>query len=100
MGLSYYLQDFYRDVSLPPSFQFDLSLANWVRIPYLSAIRAFNFDIKQTSCNRRLQLNELDELHNETYEKAKTYKEKTKISHEKIILGNLSNLIKGLVYLF
>ena len=35
------------------------------------AIGAFNFDMKQVGSNRRLQLNELDELRNEGYESAK-----------------------------
>jgi len=39
-------------------------------------IKAFNFDMKQTGSNRRLQLNELDELRNEPYENANIYKPK------------------------
>ena len=42
------------------------------------AIKAFNFDMKQAGSNRRLQLNELDELRNEAYDNAKIYKAKTK----------------------
>ena len=49
------------------------------------AIKAFNFDMKQVGSNRRFQLNELDEFHNEAYENAKIYKAKTKAFHDKII---------------
>jgi len=49
------------------------------------AIKAFNFDMKQEGSNHRFQLNELDELRNEAYENAKTYKAKTKAFHDKII---------------
>ena len=41
--------------------------------------------MKQVGSNRRLQLNELDELHNEAYENAKIYKVKTKAFHDKMI---------------
>ncbi|XP_031261148.1 uncharacterized protein LOC116119351 [Pistacia vera] len=34
---------------------------------------------------RKLQLNELDELRNEVYENAKIYKERTKLYHDKAI---------------
>ena len=49
------------------------------------AIKAFNFDMKQSGSNRRLQLNELDELSDEAYENARIYKAKIKAFHDKII---------------
>ena len=49
------------------------------------AIRKFNFDMKTTGSNRRLQLNELEELCNEAYESAKIYKVRTKAYHDKFI---------------
>ena len=49
------------------------------------AIRQFNFDMKNTGSNRRLQLNELEELHNEAYESVKIYKARTKAYHDKFI---------------
>ncbi|KAI5663529.1 hypothetical protein M9H77_22852 [Catharanthus roseus] len=49
------------------------------------AIKALTFDLKQAGSNRKLQLNELDELQNEAYENAKIYKAKTKAFHYKII---------------
>jgi len=41
--------------------------------------------MKQASSNRRLQLNELDELRNKAYENAKFYKSETKAFHDKKI---------------
>jgi len=49
------------------------------------AFKGFNFDMKQAGSNLRLQLNELDELHNEAYENAKIYKVKTKVVRDKMI---------------
>ena len=37
-------------------------------------IKQFNFDMKNTGSNRRLQLNELEELRNEAYESILIYK--------------------------
>ncbi|KAM1772007.1 hypothetical protein ACFX11_046757 [Malus domestica] len=37
--------------------------------------------------NRKLQLNELEEIRNEAYENARIYKEKTKAFHDKMIQG-------------
>ncbi|XP_062118355.1 uncharacterized protein LOC133831969 [Humulus lupulus] len=42
------------------------------------AMKKLNFDWNAASENRILQLNELDEFHNEAYENAKIYKERTK----------------------
>jgi len=41
--------------------------------------------MKQAGSNRRLQLNELEELRNEAYENAKIYKVKTKAFYDKTI---------------
>ena len=46
-------------------------------------IKTFNFNMKHARSNRRLQLNELDELCNKAYENAKIYKAKTKAFHDK-----------------
>ncbi|CAL9021125.1 unnamed protein product, partial [Prunus brigantina] len=35
---------------------------------------------------RKLQLNELEELRNESYENARIYKDRTKLYHDKAIL--------------
>ena len=43
-------------------------------------------DSKLAGEKRLLQLNELDEFHNEAYENARIYKEKTKAWHEKHIM--------------
>ena len=42
------------------------------------AIRNFNFDLKEAGEKRCLQLNELEEIRNDSYENAKIYMEKTK----------------------
>ena len=42
------------------------------------AIRNLNFNLKEAGEKRLLQLNELEEMRNDSYENAKIYKEKTK----------------------
>ena len=49
------------------------------------AIKKFNFDMATAGSNRKLQLNELEELRNEAYENAKIYKARTKAFHDKSI---------------
>ena len=41
--------------------------------------------MKNARSKRRLQLNELEELHNEAYESAKIYKARIKAYHDKFI---------------
>ena len=51
------------------------------------AIRNLNFNLKETSEKKLLQLNELEELCNDSYENAKIYKEKKrKRWHDKYLL--------------
>ncbi|XP_041009474.1 uncharacterized protein LOC121253539 [Juglans microcarpa x Juglans regia] len=50
------------------------------------AIKKFNFDLKATREKRLLQLNEMDEFRNDTYENVKIYKEWMKKWHDKQIL--------------
>ena len=50
------------------------------------AIRNLNFNLKEVGEKRFLQLNELEELHNNSYENAKIYKEKAKRWHDKHFL--------------
>ncbi|CAL9021101.1 unnamed protein product, partial [Prunus brigantina] len=50
------------------------------------AIKKFNFDLKEAGMVRKLQLNELEELGNESYENARIYKDRTKLYHDKAIL--------------
>ncbi|KAM1760273.1 hypothetical protein ACFX12_003163 [Malus domestica] len=52
-----------------------------------SAVKTFNLDLDAAGMNRKLQLNELEEIHNEAYENARIYKEKTKAFHDKMIQG-------------
>ena len=42
------------------------------------AIKKLNFDLNDASARRLLQLSELEELRNDSYDNAKIYKEKTK----------------------
>ena len=50
------------------------------------ATRMLNMDSKVAGEKRMLQLSELDEFHNEAYENARIYKEKTKALHDKHII--------------
>uniref|UniRef100_A0A2N9J3X5 Reverse transcriptase domain-containing protein n=1 Tax=Fagus sylvatica TaxID=28930 RepID=A0A2N9J3X5_FAGSY len=50
------------------------------------AIKAFNFDLDEAGKLRKLQLNELEELRNDTYESSKIYKAKMKNFRDKRIL--------------
>ena len=49
------------------------------------AIKKLNFDLKTSSVERLLQLNELEEFRSEAYENARLYKEKTKRCHNNLI---------------
>ena len=42
--------------------------------------------MKKAGFNRSLQLNKLEELHNEAYENARIYKTRTKAYHDKFIV--------------
>ena len=50
------------------------------------AIRNLNFNLKEAGEKRLLQLNELEEMHNDSYENVKIYKEKAKRWHDKHLL--------------
>ncbi|XP_059458340.1 uncharacterized protein LOC132187936 [Corylus avellana] len=50
------------------------------------AIKKFNFDMKQASDTRKLQLNEFEELRRDAYENAKLYKDRTKAYHDKQLI--------------
>ncbi|KAJ8763744.1 hypothetical protein K2173_003526 [Erythroxylum novogranatense] len=49
------------------------------------AVKQCNLDLTEVGINRKLQLQELEEIRNEAYENAKIYKEKTKAFHDKIL---------------
>jgi len=49
------------------------------------AVNTCNFSIDQVGEERKLQLNELDEIRLEAYENSKFYKEKTKKFHDNLI---------------
>ena len=50
------------------------------------AIKQCNMDLAQSGMERKLQLQELDELRLDAYESSRLYKEKTKAFHDKHIL--------------
>ena len=50
------------------------------------AIKAYNMDMSVARKQRKLQLNELDEIRNDAYESSRIYKEKSKAFHDKMIL--------------
>ena len=50
------------------------------------AIQNLNFNLNKAGAKIFLQLNELEELWNDSYENAKIYKEQTKNWHEKHVL--------------
>lgn len=49
-------------------------------------IKELNFSLDEAGIQRKLQLNELEELRNEAYDSAKLYKQKMKMFHDKRIL--------------
>ncbi|XP_073127587.1 uncharacterized protein [Henckelia pumila] len=49
------------------------------------AIKTFNMKMYESEEHKKLQLQELKEIHNDAYESSKIYKEKTKTFYEKII---------------
>ncbi|CAN6579359.1 unnamed protein product [Malus baccata var. baccata] len=53
----------------------------------LWAIKKFNMNLEEAGSQRRLQLNELDEIRREAYDKASIYKQKTKAFHDNMIRG-------------
>ncbi|CAL9012077.1 unnamed protein product, partial [Prunus brigantina] len=61
-------------------------VSKWLEHRAYWAIKKFNFDLKEAGTVRKLQLNELEELRNESYENARIYKDRTKLYHDKAIL--------------
>ncbi|CAN6700811.1 unnamed protein product [Malus baccata var. baccata] len=53
----------------------------------LWAIKKFNMNLGEAGSQRRLQLNELDEIRHEAYDNASIYKQKTKAFHDNMIRG-------------
>nr|GFA71870.1 reverse transcriptase domain-containing protein [Tanacetum cinerariifolium] len=56
------------------------------------ALKHANFDLKTTGDHRKLQLNELNELHNQAYENSLIYKERTKKLHDDKIKNRIFNV--------
>ncbi|GJV94164.1 reverse transcriptase domain-containing protein [Tanacetum coccineum] len=56
------------------------------------ALKHANFDLKTTGDHRKLQLNELNELHDQAYENSLIYKERTKKLHDSKIKNRIFNV--------
>ncbi|GKE91673.1 reverse transcriptase domain-containing protein, partial [Tanacetum coccineum] len=56
------------------------------------ALKHANFDLKTAGDHRKLQLNELSELHDQAYENSLIYKEKTKKLHDSKIKNRIFNV--------
>ncbi|GJX75380.1 reverse transcriptase domain-containing protein [Tanacetum coccineum] len=63
------------------------------------ALKHVNFDLKTAGDHRKLQLNELNELHDQAYENSLIYKEKTKKLHNSKIKKHIFNVgDRGLLF--
>ena len=49
------------------------------------AVKQLNMDIDEAGVHRKLQIQELEEIRNHSYDNARIYKEKTKLFHDKYI---------------
>nr|GEX84548.1 DNA-directed DNA polymerase [Tanacetum cinerariifolium] len=56
------------------------------------ALKHVNFDLKTASDHRKLQLNELSDLHDQAYENSVIYKERTKKLHDSKIKNRIFNV--------
>nr|GEU96604.1 DNA-directed DNA polymerase [Tanacetum cinerariifolium] len=56
------------------------------------ALKHVSFDLKTVGDHQKLQLNELNELHNQAYENSLIYKEKTKKLHDSKIKNHIFNV--------
>nr|GEV43315.1 reverse transcriptase domain-containing protein [Tanacetum cinerariifolium] len=56
------------------------------------ALKHVNFDLKTAGDHRKLQLNELNELHDQAYENSLIYKERTKKLHDSKIKNHIFNV--------
>lgn len=63
------------------------------------AVKQLNFSLDKAGIQRKLQLNELEEIRNDAYDCAKTYKARMKVFHDKQILRKMfENGQKVLLY--
>nr|GEV90120.1 reverse transcriptase domain-containing protein [Tanacetum cinerariifolium] len=57
------------------------------------ALKHANFDLKTAGDHRKVQINELNELHDQAYENSLIYKEKTKRIHDSKIKNRVFNMV-------
>nr|GEW13398.1 reverse transcriptase domain-containing protein [Tanacetum cinerariifolium] len=74
------------------SGQVEVSNRGLKRILERTALKQVNFDLKTMGDHRKLQLNELNELHDQTYKNSLIYKEKTKKLHDSKIKNRIFNV--------
>nr|GEX47468.1 reverse transcriptase domain-containing protein [Tanacetum cinerariifolium] len=61
------------------------------------ALKHANFDLKAAGDHRKVQINELNELHDQAYENSLIYKEKTKRLHDSKIKNRVFNIGDGVL---
>nr|GEZ28257.1 reverse transcriptase domain-containing protein [Tanacetum cinerariifolium] len=74
------------------SGQVEVSNRGLKRIHKRTALKHVNFDLKTAGDHWKLQLNELNELHDQAYENSLIYKEKTKKFHDSKIKNRIFNV--------
>ena len=62
-------------------------------------IKRLNFDLDKVGAKRKLQLNELEEIHNDAYYCAKSYKDQMKRVHDKNVLRKSLNLVRKFFFI-
>ncbi|KAL4297443.1 hypothetical protein GQ457_12G015850 [Hibiscus cannabinus] len=87
MGLSHSFQDYFRDVSIQACIWESVSSSGGARAQSLLAIKKINLDAQLAGERRFLELNEMEEFQNLTYDSARLYKERMKRWHDQHILS-------------